>query len=130
MTATSTRKVYFNSTKKCWSLLDPTTRIVDKTKTTFLVLKNVKFKVSQAARQRIINKKKKFVCAFAVGEVADTATPFTQEEGGVNVRFNPYETESFVIASTGEPIHECKKLVMEVRDRKPILTAYLEKQNV
>jgi len=122
------RKVYFNSTSKCWSLIDPKTGLVDKSqKTIFVILKDVEFKVSEKIRQRIIERKKKFVCAVACGEVVCAyhdvpCFPSDMLRKGRPVTFNPYRGGTFV--SEGQPIYDCERLVMIVHDKKPFLYAY------
>lgn len=64
-------------------------------------LKDVKFKVSEAGRQRVIKEKKKNVHAFITGE---EMLPLYMPNGE-SVFYNPYKFSSFV-DKDAKPIHE------------------------
>lgn len=102
--------VYRNLKLKTYSIRScKTRRVIDRKP--HLVLKDVKFKVSEAGRQRVIKEKRKNVHAGAVGFIV----PFIQ---GLNVKligkvtYNPYTGDSFIIKENGSKIWETDYLVL------------------
>lgn len=90
------------------------------------------FKVSEAGRQRVLRTRRKSVHAGVVGQVEalwgatirrelDNRTikglaickPFLPMDG-VPVRYNPYETATFVRADNGAPIKRAARVQLEV----------------
>ncbi len=67
----------------------------------FVFLKNVKFKVSEAGRQRVIKEKKKNVHAFVEGEQCKDTMQACEL---LNVFYNPYKYSSFVDENK-DPLH-------------------------
>jgi hypothetical protein len=107
------RQVYFNLHRRGWSIKNPATGLVENkgTLTTYVVLKDVTFKVSEAGRQRVILEQRKNVHSFAVGDVSEGVHP----NATVPVSYNPYKAGHFVRTDTGEAIHGCKVLVMGIK---------------
>lgn len=70
---------------------------------THLILTRVVFRVNAKARDRVREKKRKEVHAFVIGELADEES--TVPEPRVRVTYNPYRTDTFVLAETGVPVH-------------------------
>lgn len=70
-----------------------------------VALKNVKFKVSEAGRQRVLREQRKNVHAFVEGEFEhkQTGEHKTLPQG---VSYNPYKHSSFVRTHDKSPIHE------------------------
>jgi len=95
--------VYFNLHRKLWSVRNVKTgRVIDHTD--YIVLTDVKFKVSQAGRQRVLREKKKNVHAGVQGYVANDedikSIRILGKQGSVT--YNPYKYDSFVmVAGTG-----------------------------
>jgi len=101
-------KVYRNLHKKCFSVVSiETGRVIMHTSS--ICLKDVKFKVSKAGRERVLKSKQKNVHAFVYGHIIDD---IGKEEGLVPVSYNPYLKDSFYIISTNETISEAKFVKM------------------
>ena len=86
-------RIYFNLRTKTLSLQ---TKVNGQWKVTAhpftAYLKNVKFKVSEAGRQRVLQQKRKNVHAWVTGELIEKLPdhgPFD------SARYNPYELEKF-----------------------------------
>jgi hypothetical protein len=103
-------KVYFNLHKKCFSVQHKGIVIkhVDS-----ITLKNVKYKVSEAGRQRVLRERKKNVHAFVVGEMVEENV-----ECDTKVSYNPYKYNSFVIAVDGTPLFNSECAFLRVVDKK------------
>lgn len=103
--------IYWNLHKKCWSVRDVKTRKVVKHLTS-LALYDCEFKVSEAGRQRVLREKRKHVHAGVVGNLLyDNIPPMYHPPGPITenkwqVRYNPYEVNSFQLKDTGSPIQQ------------------------
>lgn len=94
--------VYWNLHKSLWSVRDCKTRKVI-AHLHSLTLIDVKFKVSEAGRQRVLREQRKNVHAGVEGYVSvDTDNPCL-----IPVRYNPYELSSF--EASGRPIYEAPR---------------------
>lgn len=95
--------VYYNLHKKLWSVksLESLTKGLVIAHRKELVLRNVKPKVSEAGRQRVIRERKKNVHAGLVGEwdFDHDVVSFT----GDKITYNPYRYNTFVFADSEEP---------------------------
>jgi|688.fasta_scaffold00313_107 hypothetical protein len=74
-------------------------------------LYDVVFKVGKAGQSRVRKEKRKNVHAGVKGSLAPMGLdlwfgPFVQ------VRYNPYETGTFVRCDNGEPVHRAKKVLI------------------
>jgi ppGpp synthetase/RelA/SpoT-type nucleotidyltranferase len=67
-----------------------------------IVLEDVSFRVSEAGRQRVLKEKRKNVHAWVSGEYAGKSTRANVKWRGM--RYNPYETKSFVDRKTGRKL--------------------------
>lgn len=85
-------RVYFNLHRKCLSVQDAKSRRVI-AHVPHISLINIRFKVSEAGRQRVLREKKKNVHAFVEGTV-----PHVNEFSAYPdvVTYNPYKYDSFV----------------------------------
>lgn len=103
-------RIYFNLHKKKLSVqtkVNGQWRVTSHQFTAFL--KNVRFKVSEAGRQRVINEKRKNVHAFVLGELLEE-----QPRGHFQAaRYNPYQLEKF--ESNGEYIDTADFAVLNGR---------------
>jgi hypothetical protein len=79
---------------------------------TKIMLKDATFKVLESGRQRVIKTGRKNVHAGAVGFLTNEP-PI---ELPINVTYNPYKYNSFVVKNTEEPIHNAK--LVSFIDRK------------
>ena len=87
-------KVYWNVTRKCWSVVSAKTGFLeDHTDELFLV--DARFTVSEAGRQRVLREKRKNVHARVCGL---RATDHWSKWSAVDtrVRYNPYRDSHFV----------------------------------
>jgi len=93
--------------------------------TDHVILKNAKFTVRSAGRQKVLNENKKNVHAFVVGEVVEGLGP--QRVTEKLVRYNPYRGDSFTRTDTGEAVSVADYVILRKGvDDKPIIGAYLE----
>jgi len=91
--------------------------------TDHVILKNVKFTVRKAGRQKVLNEKKKNVHAFVVGEVVSSVGV----KGGLEiaVSYNPYLGDSFLAKDTGASLSGAEFVVLRKNLKgKPIIGAY------
>lgn len=96
--------VYRNLHKGCLSVRDVKTRLVI-AHVDSITLQDVKFKVSQKLRQRVLNEKRKNVHAGVEGVwIKDAKAPSKGRRQ--RVTYNPYKYSFFVKEKTLEPIHE------------------------
>lgn len=97
---------YRNLNKECISIKaregSEKGRVIDHVES--VILTDVEFVVQPAGRQRVLDEERKNVHAFARGTLVDD--PPELPEDAVDVTYNPYEYESFVVRETEEPIHE------------------------
>lgn len=98
-------KVYRNLTKKCYSIADAKTGIV-LAYADYVSLRDVKCKVSEAGRQRVIKQKKKYVHAFMVGSFQGGQYGLTGSDLQKEVSYNPYKFGFFYDKETGKEIQE------------------------
>lgn len=93
---------YRNLHKACWSLKDLRSgRVVAHLDE--VTLSDATFRVSQAGRERVIRERSKNVHAGVVGTV------ISSPDAGIvasmrRVRYNPYQTATFVVAEGGAPV--------------------------
>ena len=78
-----------------------------------LQLENVTFSVQPAGREKVRREGRKNVHAFVRGEVVSVGQGCPPRGEWVKVTYNPYKFDSFVIAETGEPIHQARAVVIE-----------------
>lgn len=71
------------------------------------IIKNVKARVSESGRQRVIKEKQKNVHAKLIGEfVGEKDIDVSNLD---EIFYDPYTTESFINKTTGEPIYEIRE---------------------
>jgi len=63
---------------------------------------NVTFKVSKTGREKVLREKRKNVHAFVCGELISLDK--SKKIQGEKVLYNPYKTETFVLADSNSPI--------------------------
>jgi len=102
--------VYRNLHKDCYSVKSlETGRVIAHVKC--IVLEDVKFKVSQAGRSRVLKEKRKNVHAGVVGiwKQKGCKKPLKSQ-----ITYNPYEFESFVNKNSLVPIYQAEKCVIRM----------------
>jgi hypothetical protein len=101
--------VYFNLHKKCLSVRDHKTRRVSK-HVDHIVLDDVKFKVSESGRQRVLREHRKNVHACVQG-VEHTAT-CVDDQHFIRATYNPYKYNSFVRTHDESPIYHARQVII------------------
>lgn len=89
-----------------------------------IALKNAKFKVSEAGRQRVLKEKRKNVHAFVEGEVISNFAP-SPNNSIKQVFYNPYKYSSFFFFHKDEafPILNSEEVLLTVEEKKPEIFA-------
>ena len=95
--------VYRNLHRKCYSVKSlKTGRVIAHVDSIDLI--NVRFKVSEAGRQRVIREKQKNVHAGVVGYIADVSLLSQSSK----VTYNPYKFDTFIRRDNELPVYEAK----------------------
>lgn len=105
--------VYYNLHKHLWSLRDVKTRLVCDHRD-LVVLKNCRFKVSEAGRQRVLREQRKNVHAGVEGYLIGNSETFPLDFSR-EITYNPYKYETFVVRKTLEPIYQANFVLMKNR---------------
>jgi len=129
-------EVYFNLHKRMFSVRalegENKGRVVDHLPE--CAVRDAKFVVSEAGRQRVLREKCKNVHAYVRGELVEdsqsddyikTVAKLANDAGTLRtVKYNPYMYNSFVEVDTEEPIYEAGAcLMMRVLDSHPVMFA-------
>jgi len=69
-----------------------------------LIAFSVEFKVSQKGRERVLKEKRKNVHAYVACAVYTTDDKHPATDATVEIRYNPYEGDSFIRMDTKEPV--------------------------
>jgi len=93
--------VYFNSIKKIWSVKRPGYPVEHHK---MFVMRNPKFRVSEAGRQRVLRTKQKAVHAVVTGHMLEDVSICLMETWTKQVSYNPYKNSTFIEKLTGLPI--------------------------
>jgi len=111
--------IYWNLHKKCFSIME--SGIVIK-HASYIVAKNVEFRVRDRGRQRVINEKRKNVHAFVVSDDVKTlmSKPVLIPKG--KLIYNPYKHKTFVYKSNGRCIANAKTVYLTSQDGCPRVT--------
>jgi len=110
--------VYFNLHKKVWSvkaLEGPNKgRVIQHA--TNMVLRDCRFKVSEAGRQRVILEKRKNVHAGVVGTLETSPDAWALGTlATVAVTYNPYKAGTFVIKGADVPVYSARYVKFDGR---------------
>lgn len=95
-------KVYWNSAKKCWSLIDLYGKVIENRNA--LMMRTIELQVPIGSRDRIHRDGIKNVNAYIMGWTDPVVTHHSIDMTWRRVVYNPYFHDSFVIADTEEPI--------------------------
>jgi len=79
----------------------------------FITLENVKFRVGEGGRQRVLREQKKNVHAGAVGTLISQEQNLSIPESAVRVTYNPYKFGYFYKTDTEEPVYFAKKVYLD-----------------
>jgi len=111
-------EVYYNLHKRLFSVRalegERKGRVIDHVHE--CAIKNAKFVVSEAGRQRVLREKCKNVHAHARGELVEGTNSYltligalANDAGALRaVKYDPYRFSSFVDLDTEEPVHEAE----------------------
>jgi hypothetical protein len=102
---------YFNLHKFVFSLRNKKTKLVE-FHSHIAVLKNCKFKVSEAGRQRVLKEKRKNVHAGIEGELCGFENDYNIDEF-TELTYNPYKFSGFVVKSTEELVKSAELVILE-----------------
>jgi len=110
-------EVYYNLHKKCLSVRalegDRKGRVISHPGA--VTLRNAKFVVQPAGRRKVLNEKRKNVHAFVRGELNMLYSKFPSiplPDPDKIATYNPYKYETFVNASTGQPVLSADKVLI------------------
>ena len=103
--------VYFNLHKKIWSVRQDG-KVVDHTK--YIMLKDARFLVGQAGREKVLRERKKNVHAGVSGFVVERVPNIP--DAIHNVTYNPYKYDTFVDCIDREPVTYADYAVLECGD--------------
>lgn len=118
-------QIYFNLHKKCYSVRCMKTRLVlaHLAQDSNILLQDVKYKVSEAGRQRVLREGRKNVHAFVQGIIA----PYIgYKMEMIQAEYNPKKAATFTQYETGKPIltSECVLLAQRSTDKAPLIFAF------
>ena len=103
--------VYFNLHKKVWSVRQDG-RIVEHTK--YIMLKDARFLVGQAGREKVLREQKKNVHAGVSGYVVERVP--NVPDFCTTVSYNPYKDKTFINYSNDKPIAWAPHVVMDCKN--------------
>lgn len=88
-----------------------------------IALRNVKFKVSAAGRERVLRERRKNVHAFVEGEqIPFMPKSFTYQD---EITYNPYKHETFVVSNySNKPVDQSKYVVIKGKKIVATLSCY------
>lgn len=118
-------EVYWNLHKKCYSVRHDGRVVMHTNK---LALRDVRFSVQPAGRQKVIANKQKNVHAFVRGLYA--GKNFAEfSDCGTLATYNPYKYDSFVDVETQKPIYNCEKAFLTMKFGLSIPNMLIKKGN-
>ena len=107
------KNVYRNLHRDCWSVRERGKKVCHETEGIY-ILRECRFLVQQAGLERVRKEERKNVHAFVSGYEAFRYLPKVHPhrerimDSGVEVTYNPYKYDSFVIKETEQPIFKAK----------------------
>lgn len=107
--------VYFDSTRKTFSVRDQKTRRVC-LKSNTLVVRNCTFHVSQSGRERVLRTGRKAVHAGILGSARQPRHPNFKGYGWSQVKYNPRRDTSFVRVTDGFPVTRAAVVICVIED--------------
>ena len=88
-----------------------TTKKVEK-RSNIVLMQDCVFKVSEKGRQRVLREKVKNVHAGVLGELVSTESEVDDTSSFVELTYNPYLYDSFVVKANGKPVLSAKKVYL------------------
>lgn len=106
-------QVYWNITKRIWSVRDKATGRVIR-HDSCLRLKDCKFTVQPGGRARVLREKVKNIHAFVEGEIEPPWHNLFGEipDNAESVTYNPYKHETFVKRADGTAVHRAPEALL------------------
>lgn len=102
--------VHWNRTRRCWSVREGKSPIWH---TKSMTLFAATFRVRPGGRRRCVQEHRRNVHAFACGLDMGCAEPDLVESlGMLQVTYNPYREDHFIVRSTGEHIKEARWVML------------------
>jgi len=93
--------------------------------TDHVILKNAKFTVRSAGRQKVLNENKKNVHAFIVGHLLSNKEYIIKSGSSKLITYNPYKFNSFVTVSTNEQVKYADLAELNIiNDSTPVIIAW------
>ena len=102
---------YFNLHKFVFSVRNQKTRLVEN-HSDVVVLNDCKLKVSQKGREKVLREKRKNVHAGVEGTLCGFKNSYNLD-GFVELTYNPYKYNSFVIKSTEQSVNGAAVIVLK-----------------
>ena len=103
--------VYYNLHKHVFSLKNNATKKVEKI-SNIVLMQDCVFKVSEKGRQRVLRERVKNVHAGVLGEVICTESEVDDTSSFVELIYNPYLYNSFVVKENSKPVLSAKKVYL------------------
>lgn len=107
-------KVYRNLHKKMYSVVDMKTGKVFRHQH-HVVLKNARFRVSEAGRARVLKEKRKNVHAFVIGTLLEKDFHFPDREPTMGT-YNPYKHKTFVKKGTRRALRDAELVLLAPKE--------------
>lgn len=98
---------YRNLHRQSFSIKDKSSKLVVAHGDSF-ILDNVKVRISEVGRQRVIREKRKNVHSWLTGSFAGVEKMDTSNM--VELYYNPYKCESFMRMDNKEPVHDVSRV--------------------
>jgi hypothetical protein len=110
--------VYFNLHKKVWSVRQDG-KIVEHTK--YIMLKDARFLVGKAGREKVLREQRKNVHAGVSGYIVERVP--NVPDFCTTVSYNPYKDKTFISYATDMPILWAPHVVMDCKNGRTLVEA-------
>ena len=115
--ATKPVKVYFNLHRKCYSVQQNGLVVGH---ATYIALRDVTCKVSEAGRQRVIREQRKNVHAYMVGTIDTDVADWYD----IKPTYNPYKYSSFVLWTNPDvAVYNVEQVYLKIKDASSVILA-------
>lgn len=118
-------KVYFNLHKNLFSIValegQKKGRVISHTDT--IDLKNCRYRVQKAGRERVIREKRKNVHAYIVGYMTNIDDDFAKDNMTKEITYNPYKSAYFVNKNDNLAVHNSDYCRLSVSNNRTKIIA-------
>lgn len=97
-------RIHFNLHRRAFSVVDPATRLVI-AHVRFAELRNARFRVQPAGRERCVRTGSRQVHAYVIGEPVWLGDDPVSVEGWQRIAYNPFRAATFT-TEDGTPVHD------------------------